>query len=76
MKNKNNERLKKNCVRKWRIYRGFTIQQMSDKTKIGVQTIRRLELNRNKVCKLSHFRKIAKILNVEIKQLWEVNENE
>jgi len=68
-------RIKKNCIRKWRVYRGLTREELAEKAGFSNSTLALMELQKIKKFNIKKFQQIAKVLKVDIEQLIE-NESE
>lgn len=62
--------IRKNKIKKYRIYYNMTIEELAEKTGISVSALGYYE---NHKCKLKIFRagKIAKVFGISTSQLWE-----
>lgn len=67
-------RIKKNCIRKWRVYRGLTRAELAKKAGFSNSTLTLMELQKIKKFNIQKFNKIAKVLKVDVKQLIESEE--
>lgn len=61
---------KKNLIRKWRVYNGWTQEELAEKAKISTNLIRLYELNQ-KTLKYQTAKKIADLFGISLNQLYE-----
>jgi len=61
---------KKNLIRNWRVYNGWTQEELAEKAKISTNLIRLYELNQ-KTLKYQTAKKIADLFGISLKQLYE-----
>ena len=66
---------RKNCVRKLRIYRGIKQKTVADFLNMSYTTYRDIEDN-DRIMKLAERKKIAFLLKVNVKQLYEEETND